>query len=54
MAALRAVRGPLLSEFVARERRVHLEGSKAVEATVASWNDFISNSGSIAGEYSSL
>lgn len=44
----------LLSDFVARESRERLEKGKVVEATVAQWNQFNSESGSIADEYSSL
>ncbi len=44
----------LLSDFVSRERRDRLQRSKAVEATVASWNKFNSKSGSISDEYSTL
>ncbi len=44
----------LLCEFVDRERRDRLKKSKAVEAMIASWNNFNSQSGSIADEYSSL
>ena len=44
----------LLSEFVSRAHRERLQQSKAVEATVATWNKFNSKSGSIADEYSSL
>jgi antitoxin CcdA len=44
----------LLTEFVSRTRRERLQKSKVVEATVATWNKFNSQSGSIADEYSSL
>lgn len=44
----------LLSDFVSRERRERMQKSKAVEAAVASWNNFNSRSGSIADEYSTL
>ena len=44
----------LLAEFVARERRNHLERSKAIESTVALWNEFNAVKGSIADEYSTL
>jgi antitoxin CcdA len=44
----------LLSEFVERERKERLVKTKVVEATVATWNNFNSKSGSIADEYSSL
>jgi antitoxin CcdA len=44
----------LLAEFVDRESRERLTKAKVVEATVAAWNRFNSDSGSIADEYSSL
>jgi antitoxin CcdA len=44
----------LLAEFVERESRERLAKAKVVEATVAAWNSFNSDSGSIAEEYSSL
>ena len=44
----------LLCEFVSKQRNEQLARSKAVEATVAVWNEFNSESGSIADEYSSL
>jgi antitoxin CcdA len=44
----------LLAEFVARKRRSHLERSKAIESTVALWNEFNAAKGSIADEYSTL
>ena len=44
----------LLAEFVARESRERLAKTQAVEAAVAVWNRFNSDSGSIADEYSSL
>jgi antitoxin CcdA len=44
----------LLSDFVSRAHRERLQKAKAVEAAIASWNQFNSNSGSIADEYSSL
>jgi antitoxin CcdA len=44
----------LLSEFVERESRERLVKTKVVEATIAEWNRFNANSGSIADEYSSL
>jgi len=44
----------LLAEYVGRERRERLQKSKAVEATIAVWNEFNAKSGSIADEYSSL
>ena len=51
---LSAVVETLLAEFVNRERRERLQKTKALEATVAVWNKFNSQSGSIADEYSSL
>ena len=51
---LSAVVETLLAEFVNRERRERLQKAKALEATVAVWNKFNSQSGSIADEYSSL
>lgn len=44
----------LLSEFVDRESRERLVKTKVVEATIAAWNRFNTESGSIADEYSSL
>jgi len=44
----------LLLDYIAREQRDRLERSNAVEAAVASWNKFNSDSGSIADEYSTL
>jgi antitoxin CcdA len=44
----------LLSDFVDREQRQRLRRSKAVEATVDTWNKFNAVNGSIADEYSSL
>jgi antitoxin CcdA len=44
----------LLAEFVDRESRERIARAKVVEATVAAWNRFNSDSGSIADEYSSL
>lgn len=44
----------LLTEFVDRESRERMAKAKVVEATVAAWNRFNSDSGSIADEYSSL
>jgi antitoxin CcdA len=51
---LSAVVETLLSEFVERESHERLAKAKALEATVAAWNDFNEKSGSIADEYSSL
>jgi antitoxin CcdA len=44
----------LLSDFVAQERRHRLAKSKALEATIAVWNEFNADIGSFADEYSSL
>jgi len=44
----------LLAEFVAHERNQRLLNGKAVEATVAMWNKFNTQCGSIGDEYSSL
>jgi antitoxin CcdA len=44
----------LLSEFVSRAHRERLEKARVVEATVATWNQFNSQSGSIADEFSTL
>jgi antitoxin CcdA len=51
---LSAVVESLLTDFVSRANRERLEKAKIVEAAVASWNKFNSDSGSIADEYSSL
>lgn len=44
----------LLPEFVERERRERMVNTRAVEASIAAWNKFNVESGSIAEEYSSL
>jgi antitoxin CcdA len=44
----------LLAEFVERELRERTVKANAVEASVAAWNKFNADSGSIADEYSSL
>jgi antitoxin CcdA len=44
----------LLTQFVAQASRERLAKAKVVDATVAVWNRFNSDSGSIADEYSSL
>jgi antitoxin CcdA len=44
----------LLCDYVAKERRERLVRSKAIDATIAIWNEFNTSSGSIADEYSSL
>lgn len=51
---LSAVVESLLTDFVSRAHRERLQKAKVVEAAMASWNKFNSNSGSIADEYSSL
>jgi len=44
----------LLSDHVIRAQKERLARSKASEASVAVWNEFNSEFGSIADEYSSL
>ena len=44
----------LLSDFVAQEQKHRLAKSKALETTIAVWNDFDVKIGSFADEYSSL
>lgn len=44
----------LLSDFVAHEQKHRLAEARAIEATVAVWNDFSAKIGSFADEYSSL
>ncbi len=44
----------LLSDFVAQEQRHRLAKAKALETTIAVWNDFDAKIGSFADEYSSL
>jgi antitoxin CcdA len=44
----------LLADFIAREQRAKLDRSAAAEKTVALWNRFNAQSGSIADEYSTL
>ena len=44
----------LLTEFVERESRERLAKTKIVEVTIATWNAFNMESGSITDEYSSL
>jgi len=51
---LSAVVESLLSDFVAQERRHRLTKAKALETTIAVWNDFHAKIGSFADEYSSL
>jgi antitoxin CcdA len=44
----------LLSDYVAREQGARLAKSKAVEATVATWNEFADEHGSFADRHSTL
>ncbi|HWX32756.1 MAG TPA: type II toxin-antitoxin system CcdA family antitoxin [Steroidobacteraceae bacterium] len=44
----------LLSDFVAQEQRHRLAKTKALEATIATWNDFNAKVGSFSDEYSPL
>lgn len=44
----------LLSDFVAQEQRHRLAKTKALEATIAVWNDFNAKMGSFSDEYSPL
>jgi len=44
----------LLAGFVDREHRERLAKGKVVDASMAAWNSFNADSGSIADEYSSL
>ncbi|MBK6630618.1 MAG: type II toxin-antitoxin system CcdA family antitoxin [Betaproteobacteria bacterium] len=44
----------LLADFVKHERQQRLDKAKALEATVATWNDFNAKVGSFADEYSTL
>ena len=44
----------LLAEFVERKGRERLEKAQIVDASVAAWNTFNVDYGSIADEYSSL
>ncbi len=44
----------LLADYVARDQRERLAKSKAVDATVESWNKFAEEHGSFADEYSTL
>lgn len=44
----------LLADFVAQEQRHRLAKAKALETTIAVWNDFDAKIGSFADEYSSL
>jgi antitoxin CcdA len=44
----------LLSDFVAQEQRHRLAKTKALEAAIATWNDFNVKVGSFSDEYSPL
>jgi antitoxin CcdA len=44
----------LLAEFVSRERRARLARYKAAEESIALWNRFNEDKGSLADEYSAL
>jgi antitoxin CcdA len=44
----------LLSDFVAQEKNRRLTRAKALETTIAVWNDFNAKSGSFADEYPPL
>jgi antitoxin CcdA len=44
----------LLTDFVERAQRERLQKTKIVDAAMVSWNQFNSDSGSIADEYASL
>lgn len=44
----------LLADYVERERKKMLAKARAVEATVALWNDFNGKHGSFADEHSTL
>jgi antitoxin CcdA len=44
----------LLSDFVAQQQKQRLTETKALAATIATWNDFNSKIGSFSDEYSSL
>lgn len=44
----------LLADYVAREQGERLAKSKAVEATVATWNGFADEHGSFADEHATL
>lgn len=44
----------LLKDFVERKRQQHLAEAKALEVTIATWNDFGSKVGSFADEHSTL
>lgn len=44
----------LLADFVEHERQQRLDKAKALEATVAIWNDFNAKVGSFSDEHSTL
>lgn len=44
----------LLQDFVEREHQQRLAEAKALQATIAIWNDFGDKSGSFADEHSTL
>ena len=44
----------LLANFVAHERRQRFAKAQTLEATIATWNDFNTQLGSFADEYSTL
>jgi antitoxin CcdA len=44
----------LLADFVAQEHMHRLAKARALESTIAVWNDFNTKVGSFADEYSSL
>ena len=44
----------LLADFVEHERQQRLAKAKALEATIAIWNDFNARLGSFADEHSTL
>jgi antitoxin CcdA len=53
-ANLSSVVESLLTEFVIRERRARLTKAGAIKTTVDMWNQFHTQSGSFADEYSTL
>jgi len=44
----------LLAEYVARDDRERMEKSKAIRATMATWNKFSAEHGSFSDEHSTL
>lgn len=44
----------LLFDYVASQRQSHLSRRQAADACAAQWNDFLSEHGSFAEEYSTL